>query len=171
MQNEIWKDIEGYEGLYQVSNLGRIKSLPKMCGVRMGKERIIKCFYNHSNYTMVTLSKDGIQKHFQVHRLVAANFIPNTENKPQVDHLNRIRNDNRVENLRWVTVSENSRNTESNNIIEFNGDKKTIIEWSEITGINPITIQARIFRYGWSVEDALTIIPRKKAYTPSESEE
>lgn len=158
---EFWKDIEGYEGLYQISNMGRIKSLPKICGVRSSKEKIIRTFRNHSGYELATLCKDGNQKHFQVHRLVATTFIPNNDSKPQVDHINRIRNDNRVLNLRWVTNKENSRNSSTNNLVTYKGKTKSIVEWSEEYKINPITLQARIFRYGWPVERALTEIVSK----------
>lgn len=104
---EIWKDIDGYEGLYQVSNRGRVKALNF---ARSGKEGIIKQQTNHKGYNVVYLSRDDIRKTFKVHRLVALAFIPNIENKLCVDHINTIRNDNRVENLRWVTHKENCNN-------------------------------------------------------------
>lgn len=62
---EVWKDVEGYEGLYQISNMGRVKSLPKICGVRSSKEKILRTFRNHSGYELVTLCKNGVRKHFQ----------------------------------------------------------------------------------------------------------
>ena len=104
---EIWKDIDGYEGLYQVSNKGRIKSL---YSVTNNEERIIKQQTNHNGYNTVYLSINGKRRKFVVHRLVAMMFIPNIENKPCVDHINTIRNDNNVENLRWVTHKENCNN-------------------------------------------------------------
>lgn len=98
---EIWKDIEGYEGLYQVSNLGRVKKLPT----------ILKNSLDKQGYEVVQLvNENGKKKVLKIHRLVANAFIENTENKPQVDHINTIRNDNRVENLRWVTPKENMNN-------------------------------------------------------------
>lgn len=99
---EVWKDIQGYEGLYQVSNLGRVKSLRR--------SKIRKLYKDDKGYFRVTLKKKGKSKNFQIHRLVATAFIPNPENKPEVDHINTIRTDNRVQNLRWVTSSENSNN-------------------------------------------------------------
>lgn len=98
---EIWKDIPGYEGLYQVSNLGNVKSLYN--------NRLLKlCWRNtKKEYKAVYLSKKT-KKTFFVHRLVAIAFIPNPDNKPCVDHINGDRLDNRVDNLKWVTNKENN---------------------------------------------------------------
>ena len=152
---EVWKDIEGYEGLYQVSNYGNVKSLPKKKGYAIAKKPIIiNPFTNCNGYLLVTLCKNNTQKHFQVHRLVAKTFIPNIENKPQVDHINRVRNDNRVENLRWVTISENGHNTCFNRLVEYKGETKTVSEWSKKLGIKQVTLHARLFRYGWDIDKA-----------------
>ena len=102
---EIWKDIAGYEGLYQVSTIGRIKA------TRNGHERIsVGVLDKYTGYRRFSLHKDGKVKRAYVHRLVAESFIPNIENKPEIDHINTIRDDNRVENLRWVTRKENRNN-------------------------------------------------------------
>ena len=107
---EEWRSIEGYEGLYEVSNFGRVKSLAIMWqNGRVREERILKENL-HFGYAHVTLCKNGTQKQWRVHRLVAIAFIPNPENKPFIDHINTVRNDNRVENLRWVTRQENYDN-------------------------------------------------------------
>ena len=107
MEEEIWKPIKDYEGLYEVSNLGRVKSLNYR---GTGKEKILKNTERSNGYLAIGLIKNGKTKMFRVHRLVAEAFIPNPENKPCVDHINTIRDDNRVENLRWVTYKENNNN-------------------------------------------------------------
>ena len=111
---EIWVDIEGYEGFYQVSNLGRIRSIEreiyKSNNIKqISKSHILK-FEKRKGYNYVHLFKNGIRKRMAVHRLVAEAFIPNPDNKPQIDHINTIRDDNRVENLHWVTPKENMEN-------------------------------------------------------------
>lgn len=112
---EIWKDIQGYEGLYQVSNLGRVKSLGRfidrlVTGNYWQEERILKPNKTKHGYLMVALRKNNKPNYFKVHRLVAITFIPNPENKPQIDHINAIKTDNTVNNLRWVTAKENVNN-------------------------------------------------------------
>lgn len=106
MQKEIWKDIPEFTGHYQVSNLGRVKSLSRFCVDRHRTGALIKPDKN-ANYHRVTLSKDRKPKRFSIHRLVAICFIPNPNNKPQVNHINGIKTDNRLDNLEWCTASEN----------------------------------------------------------------
>ena len=104
MKEEVWKPIKDYEGLYEISNLGRVKSLNYK---RTGKEKILKNTVCNDGYLKVGLTKNGKDKVFRIHRLVAEAFIPNPENKPFIDHINTIRDDNRIENLRWCTQKEN----------------------------------------------------------------
>ena len=109
--NEEWRDVVDYEGLYMVSNLGRVKSLERRGsrGYKV-KERILTGTIDKNGYIIVNLRKDNKNKQFKVHRLVAIAFIPNPENKPFIDHINTICNDNRVDNLRWCTQKENCNN-------------------------------------------------------------
>ena len=101
---EIWKDIEGFEGLYKVSNLGRIKSLNYRC---TKKEKLLKHGSDKDGYLNVKLCKEGKVKSRSVHRLVAQAFIPNPDNKPEVNHKDEDKTNNKVENLEWVTSKEN----------------------------------------------------------------
>ena len=95
---EIWKDIEGYEELYQVSNLGRLRN---------SKGLILKQATHFEKYKLISLSKEGARKSYRVHRIVANAFIPNPENKPDINHINGKRDDNKITNLEWVTNLEN----------------------------------------------------------------
>jgi hypothetical protein len=96
---EIWKDVKGYEGLYKVSNKGNILIVRKK-----RNQNLLKA---NNGYLLVDLYKNGIKNRISAHRLVAIHFLINSENKPQVNHINGIKFDNRAENLEWVTASEN----------------------------------------------------------------
>ena len=106
---EVWKDITGYEGLYQVSSLGRVKSLErfKLDGRRCA-ERIMKPSADLGGYLSCELCNDGRGKRFLIHRLVAEAFLQNPDNKREVNHINGIKSDNSIENLEWSTSSENT---------------------------------------------------------------
>ncbi len=110
---EIWKDIEGYEGLYQVSNLGRVKSLERYQQNHSKLQKVeekIKIIHIKSNgYQFVQLYKNNIMKNLHIHRLVAQAFIPNPDNKPQINHIDGNKLNNNVTNLEWCTNSENGK--------------------------------------------------------------
>ncbi len=112
-QEEIWKSVVGYIGFYEVSNFGRVKSLPRPnngFGTRI-KSRIMKPDLGKRGYYRVGLYTNGLSKKYMVHRLVAIAFIDNPENKPEVNHINGIKHDNRIENL------ENTHHAWNNNLV------------------------------------------------------
>jgi hypothetical protein len=110
---EIWKSIKGFEGLYEVSNQGRVKVLQRTARGRLNniqtfKERILSPINQSNGYLKVNLVKDGIQKTCLIHRIVASAFIEG-DNSLTVNHINGIKTDNRVENLEWLSLSENHK--------------------------------------------------------------
>lgn len=114
-QTEIWKPAVGLEDYYMISNIGRIKSVERIVVHSDGRKRkiggkILKTSINRNGYECIRISCNRQKRELKIHRMVALAFIPNIENKPYIDHINTIRNDNRVENLRWVTRMENAHN-------------------------------------------------------------
>jgi hypothetical protein len=109
---EIWKPIEGFEGLYEISNWGRVKSL------HQGKEMILISCLNEHGYPRISLNKNSIRKTFLVHRLVALHFIPNPEEKKEVNHIDCNKQNPHVSNLEWTTQSENQKHAYANNCHE-----------------------------------------------------
>lgn len=120
---EIWRDIVDYEGLYQVSNLGRVRSLDRYVkttpnGIettRLHKGKILTPKINR--YAQVALSKNGVPSYHYIHRLVAIAFIPNPDNKPEVNHINGLEKlNNCVDNLEWATRKENEQHKHANGL-------------------------------------------------------
>ena len=104
---EIWKDVKGYEGLYQVSNIGRIKSLPRKTNNQYNNGLIRKLVIRNNGYYFINLYKNNKSKLFTVHRLVAIAFLCNPNNLPCVNHIDGNKLNNNVNNLEWCTYHEN----------------------------------------------------------------
>ena len=127
---EHWKEIACYEGLYEVSNLGRVKSLLH------GKDKILKPWKTHGGYLQVCLSKDGKVKHTLVHRLVADSFIPNPNNLETVNHKDEVKTNNVASNLEWMTRGDNIIYSKACKVQMF--DKQT----GELLATFPSTMEA-----------------------------
>ena len=157
--NEIWKDIKNYEDLYQVSNYGRVK--------RLGVYRTSARYYKKGRYYPTKIMTSSIGKHcycyvqlfdysgsfktIRIHRLVAEAFIPNPKNKPQVNHKDGNKENNKIDNLEWCTNGENGKHAWDNNlrtknfgkdnyisrkVLQYTSDKKLIKEWDCIKDIS-----------------------------------
>lgn len=125
MMSEVWKPIEGWEDRYEVSNMGKVRSLNYHM---TGKAKELSPISSGKGYLMVGLCRDCKMKWAKVHRLVASAFIPNPENKPQVNHKNGVKIDNRADNLEWVTDGENLRHAYDT------GLKRGNPEWGRVLG-------------------------------------
>ena len=133
---EVWKPIEGYEGLYEVSSLGQIKRFYKGDFYTKGSySKILKPCLDKKGYARISLyNSNHIRKDYKIHRLVALTFIPNPNNLPQVNHKNNIKNQNNVENLEWITNLNNMRHAWKNgfkNNNHLNGEKSHFTKISE----------------------------------------
>lgn len=120
---EEWKPISGYEGLYEISSFGRVKSLNRY---HQRTEFIVKLQLSNKGYCRIALYKDAKGKKYQIHRLVANHFIQNPENKPEPNHKKGIKTDNMFKNLEWVTKSENLKHATSTGLKTQFGEKNPI---------------------------------------------
>ena len=149
---EIWKDIKNYEGLYQISNLGKIRSRYKYNSRKDNKATINKESYKNikpveGTYLRVTLVRDKRKKQYLIHRLVAETFIPNIENKEQVNHKDGNKHNNNVNNLEWNTRLENMNHAFNNNLAKH----------KKIKMIDINTKEEKIFNRRQDIEEFLKI--------------
>ena len=140
MAEEIWCPIKEYEGLYEVSDKGRVKSL------KFGKERILRPVRNNNGYLLVGLRKNGEKKMYKVHRLVSQTFIQNPDNLPEINHIDEDKTNNKVQNLEWCNrksncnygnrnkrISEKMTNGKlSKPVLQYSLDWKFIKEWQSL---------------------------------------
>lgn len=116
-ENEIWKDIKGFENIYQISNYGRVKSIIRY-------KKLMKTALDKGGYLKICLTDSKHKKHtIKIHRLVAENFLDNIECKDQINHIDGNKLNNKVDNLEWCTQSENMQHAFKNNLI-FRGKGK-----------------------------------------------
>ena len=136
-QEETWKDIQDFEGKYQISDLGRVKSLYNDNGYKKTyREKILKYSIKKNGYCQVILVKNRKRYSKNIHRLVAQAFIPNPNNLPCVNHKNEIKSDNVVGNLEWCTISYNTRYSCGVKINQYSINNLFINSWNNIAEIS-----------------------------------
>lgn len=159
---EEFRNVHGYEGLYEISNTGIVRSVERKVetskGIRIYKSKILNPGIQKSGYLYVTLSKEGKSRTFRVHRLVAEAFIPNPNNLSDVDHIDENKNNNSVENLRWLSHKENSsrsntgktkdnslgKNPKAKKVYDNKGNEYSCLkELSNLLNINYSTLKSR----------------------------
>ena len=138
---KIWKDIKGYEGLYQINQFGIVKRLShkRIDRNQILKERVVKTIYpKNGNYPYLSLCKNGVYKHHCIHRLVAIAFIPNPNNYPMINHIDGNKQNNSLNNLEWCTYSHNNSEAyrlglnlgTSKKVLQFDKNGNFIKEWN-----------------------------------------
>jgi hypothetical protein len=157
---EIWKEISGYEGSYAISNYGKVKSIKK--------NLILKNIYDKKGYLYIGLSKNGKETKFKIHRLVGIHFLDNPQNLPQIDHIDRIKDNNLVSNLRWVNNSINAHNSgpRKNGSSKFRGvsydSSAGIKKWRAIVSIDKHNYHLGRFLTELEAHNAVTNFKLKK---------
>lgn len=159
---EIWKDIKGYEGLYQVSNLGRIKKLRFINNICNKEKEQIKKLNKRNNYYTINLSKEGKRKNYQVHRLVAQEFIPRTkQEKNVINHKDYNTLNNCVDNLEWCTQKENvnysKHKMKHRHKTNFSNTGEQYISYREKTNKYKIKIDRKEYKNCETLEEAIKI--------------
>ena len=176
MNKELWKPIEGYEGFYEISNKGRVKSLSRIFTRKDGrrytvKEKIINPTADKDGYLRIELNKIGTPKKHFIHRLVGIAFIDNPKGKPQINHVDFDTKNNNVENLEWVSIQENiDHNVKNHRLKNQNGinnpnikineetvllirklrkQNKTIEEIADISKTTPSNVRNIVYNYTW----------------------
>lgn len=173
MKNEIWADIPDYEGLYQVSNMGRVRSLDRLVKGAKGldyriKGKITKKSKNHLGYIKVRLHKDGVRKEFSLHRIVAFSFVLNLQSKKEVNHIDGNKLNNSASNLEWCTRSENMKHAFKTGLVSNKGENAPgsklsntdiffirssidgCVKLSKVFNVTPATISSIKKRKSWA---------------------
>lgn len=154
---EVWKPVKGYEGIYEVSNIGRVKSCERIVTRSNGRkinfpEKIMKPSINHKGYEVIDLRKNGKRECGFVHRLVGKAFIKNPDNKKQINHKNGVKRDNNVDNLEWVTNKENVIHAYKNNL----NNNRNAIE-SRKRKVDQLTLENEFIKSYNSIEEAIKV--------------
>lgn len=158
LDNEFWRSVVGYEGLYEVSNFGRIKGMEKIRTAKGGSyirnEQIIIQSIHHNGYKVIGMTKNGKRKSFESHRIIAMSFLPNPDNKAEVNHINLDRGDNSLENLEWTSRRENLSHGFKNKIcssqyrgVAYNKNTKKWIAYCSFNG--------KLIRMGYKFDNEL----------------
>jgi hypothetical protein len=146
---EVWKDIVGYEGSYQISNKGRVKSLKRIIyrsdGVKQSYGGLLKTQYKSKRgYMISSLCKNGKSQKSKIHRLIAIHFIPNPDNKPKINHIDGNKLNNNLDNLEWCTDMENSQHAWKTGLIDNKGSKNGMSKLTKSEVLNIRNLKGKI---------------------------
>ena len=151
--DELWKDVVGYEGYYEVSSIGRVRSVERKTksrfGLKTSPSRVLKGYVTNVGYLRVDLSRDGNKKHVSVHRLIAEAFIPNPKSLKCVNHIDSDRLNNKATNLEWSTHKENTAHALSKGRMKWrSGDNHPARQATECKKGHPYTKESTRWRNG-----------------------